>query len=64
VTRAFCAWIFEQGLAARLVIDPDLKNTRAIRAYEKAGFVALGIVGDEKDTLLMEMTRDAFEVRR
>jgi aminoglycoside 6'-N-acetyltransferase len=25
----------------RLIIDPDLENARAIRAYEKAGFVAL-----------------------
>ena len=31
--------LFEEG-APRVVIDPDPKNLRAIRAYEKAGFRA------------------------
>ena len=29
--------------ATQVVIDPDIKNTRAIRAYEKAGFIQSSI---------------------
>lgn len=39
IIAALAALLFEEG-AARLVIDPDPGNARAIRAYEKAGFVA------------------------
>lgn len=38
--RAFCDRLFEQG-SVRIVTDPDPRNTRAIHAYTKAGFVAL-----------------------
>jgi aminoglycoside 6'-N-acetyltransferase len=34
---AFTAHLFAQG-APRIIIDPDPDNTRAIRAYTKAGF--------------------------
>ncbi len=35
--RVFCDKLFSQG-ASRIIIDPDAANTRALRAYEKAGF--------------------------
>ena len=38
--RAFVARLFAAG-APRVVTDPDPRNARAIRAYEKAGFVRL-----------------------
>ena len=41
IIRQFCRQLFEEG-APRIVIDPDPKNARAIRAYEKAGFKAIG----------------------
>jgi aminoglycoside 6'-N-acetyltransferase len=37
--RQFVAQLFAEG-APRVIIDPDPANTRAIRAYEKAGFRA------------------------
>jgi len=39
LTRAFVALLFAAG-APRVITDPDPANTRAIRAYEKAGFRA------------------------
>lgn len=37
IIAQFAAQLFAEG-APRLVIDPDPGNTRAIRAYERAGF--------------------------
>ncbi len=43
--RRFVEARFDEGYT-RIVTDPDPANARAIRAYEKAGFTALG----ERDT--------------
>ena len=40
-----------------LVIDPDPENTRAIRAYEKAGFAGAGIRIDGEGRPVRVMTR-------
>jgi aminoglycoside 6'-N-acetyltransferase len=51
-----CALLFDAG-APRVVTDPDPSNVRAVRAYEKAGFVAL----DERVTVdgpVVLMARD------
>jgi aminoglycoside 6'-N-acetyltransferase len=42
----------------RVLTDPDPANARAIRAYEKAGFRAEGVV-DTPDGLSLLMVRDA-----
>jgi len=54
--RAFCAMLFAQGVP-RLIIDPDASNLRAVRAYEKAGFVRFDQFTnpDGSITLLMDM---------
>ncbi|GAA2855399.1 aminoglycoside 6'-N-acetyltransferase [Aminobacter niigataensis] len=39
ILRQFVEELFEEGVP-RVIIDPDPSNKRAIRAYEKAGFVA------------------------
>lgn len=39
ILRQFVAELFEEGVP-RVIIDPDPANAAAIRAYEKAGFVA------------------------
>lgn len=54
--RAFCKKLFAEG-APRLLIDPDAENLRAVRAYEKAGFVRFNHFTnpDGAVTLLMEM---------
>ena len=44
--------------APRVVTDPDPENTRALRAYEKAGFVRVGMV-DTPDGPSLLMVRDA-----
>ena len=38
VVRALSTWLFEARGAQRIVIDPQVRNVRAIRAYERAGF--------------------------
>lgn len=39
IVKAFTDYIFTHFKAKKIVIDPDVKNIRAIRCYEKAGFV-------------------------
>ncbi len=55
----FVELLFEEG-TPRVIIDPDPTNTRAIRAYEKAGFRAF----DERTSIFgpaLMMARDAYE---
>lgn len=52
--RTFAEWLAQQGHRT-IVIDPDTTNTRAVRAYEKAGFRAIPhLLGRTGDTLLMQ----------
>jgi aminoglycoside 6'-N-acetyltransferase len=57
ILRQFVDALFEEG-APRVVIDPDPANGRAIRAYEKAGFVAFDTRTSTYGPALM-MARDA-----
>lgn len=57
IVRQFTDLLFEEG-CPRVVIDPHPNNLRAIRAYEKAGFVAF----DTRTTIYgpaLMMARDA-----
>lgn len=55
IIRAFAQKLFSEGIA-RLTIDPDPANSRAIRAYEKAGFVPFDeSYKDSHSVILMEM---------
>jgi aminoglycoside 6'-N-acetyltransferase len=55
IVKQFAAKLFSEG-ATRLIIDPDVTNLRAIRCYEKAGFVPYDqYKTDEGTDLLMEM---------
>ena len=51
ILKHFAAKLFAEG-AIRLVIDPDLRNERAIAAYMKAGFMPYG---EADGSLLMEL---------
>lgn len=42
----------------RLVIDPDERNVRARRAYEKAGFVAAGMLDGGEGNRRLILTRE------
>jgi len=54
VLRAFADSLLRQGHQT-IIIDPDPSNTRAVRAYEKAGFHAIPrLVGRTGDTLIMQ----------
>lgn len=56
VLRAFTKKLFAEGRKL-IVIDPDEDNHRAVRAYEKAGFVAYDRVETEKGvTMMMRIT--------
>ena len=52
--RQFAERLTRQGYRT-IVIDPDPENTRAVRAYEKAGFRAIPrLLGRTGDTLIMQ----------
>jgi aminoglycoside 6'-N-acetyltransferase len=55
--RVFIEDLLANG-TPRVVTDPDPKNARAIRAYEKAGFVR-GREVDTPDGTALLMVRDA-----
>lgn len=55
ILRRFCNKLRDEG-ARHIVIDPDPDNTRAVRAYEKAGFVPVREYKEsEGRVLLMEL---------
>ncbi|WP_378946388.1 GNAT family N-acetyltransferase [Mesorhizobium sp. ANAO-SY3R2] len=59
ILRQFVEELFEEG-ALRVIIDPDPRNKRAIRAYEKAGFRPIGERHSEYGPALL-MAVDAEE---
>lgn len=56
---AFVVMLFEEG-CPRVIIDPDPSNEAAVRAYEKAGFIAFDTRTSEYGPALM-MARNATE---
>jgi aminoglycoside 6'-N-acetyltransferase len=60
VLRAFLTMLFDMGCQT-IIIDPDEANHRAVRAYEKAGFVAYDRYEDVSGvTQLMRITPERF----
>jgi RimJ/RimL family protein N-acetyltransferase len=58
MVKAFVARLFADPGVTRIQTDPDPRNARAIRCYEKAGFRAVGQVQTPDGTaLLMVCTR-------
>jgi RimJ/RimL family protein N-acetyltransferase len=58
MVRAFVDRLFEDPQVTQVQIDPSPDNARAIRSYEKAGFVAGGeVVTPDGPALLMLRTR-------
>ena len=54
VLRAFAQRLVGQGHRS-IIIDPDPSNTRAVRAYQKAGFRPIpALLGRTGDTLIMQ----------
>lgn len=57
MVRAFVERLFEDAAVTRIQTDPDPRNARAIRCYEKAGFRAVRDV-DTPDGRALLMIRD------
>lgn len=58
MVRAFCARLFADPNVSAIQLDPDPANGRAIRCYEKAGFVRMGLVDTpDGQALLMRCER-------
>lgn len=54
----FVGQLFENQAVREIITDPDPRNTRAIRVYEKVGFVRVGeIKTPGGDALLMRLVR-------
>lgn len=61
IISEFCKKLFSDG-ANRLLIDPDAKNERAIRAYAKVGFTTYDEYWNTNGgTILMDLTPDKLE---
>ena len=68
--RTLARHLFEERGHHRLTIDPAVANDRAIRAYERVGFRAVGIMrayergpdGQWHDGLLMDLLRDELRL--
>ena len=66
VVRLLARWLIEVRGHHRLVIDPAADNQRAIRCYERVGFLPIGIArkrertqeGTWRDSLLMDLLAD------
>ncbi len=66
--RLLAGYLFEERGHHRLTIDPAAENAGAIRAYERVGFRAVGILrkyergpdGVWRDGLLMDMLEEEF----
>lgn len=55
--------VFAEPSVTSCIIDPDVRNTSAIRAYEKAGFRFVRVVEDDGEgnqNHLMELTREGL----
>jgi AacA4 family aminoglycoside N(6')-acetyltransferase len=62
LVHALVELLFAQPEVTRVQTDPDPRNLRAIRCYEKAGFVRLRtITTPDGPALYMAQTRQAFE---
>ncbi len=58
MVNAFCEWLFEDPTVSAIQLDPDPGNGRAIRCYEKAGFIRVGVVTTpDGQALLMRRPR-------
>ncbi|MTD31348.1 GNAT family N-acetyltransferase [Planomicrobium sp. YIM 101495] len=59
MVKAFAELIFTEKRADAIVMDPEVRNLRAIRCYEKCGFRKLKEI-DEGTKWLMELRREKF----
>lgn len=63
--RALVRLLFEDPAVTRIQTDPSPDNHRAIRCYQKAGFVPRGVVGTpDGPALYMDLGREAYEATR
>ncbi|MGN0907559.1 MAG: GNAT family N-acetyltransferase [Bullifex sp.] len=59
VTNETCSFAFDVLKLEKLTLDVFAFNPRAIRTYEKTGFVKTGCIEDD-DLILMELTKENF----
>lgn len=68
--RLVCRFLFDDRGHHRVVIDPAVDNTRAIRAYEKVGFRKVGVMreyerrldGKFHDGILMDLLKSDLPI--
>ncbi len=59
MVKSFVALLFNKPNIKRVIVDPDPKNARAIRCYEKAGFRKIGLCETVDGIVeLMEITKE------
>lgn len=64
IIHLFVSKLFENPKVQEVITDPDPKNGRAIRAYEKVGFKKVGpITTPGGDAMLMRVSRDELNIQ-
>lgn len=65
LVRALVGHLFSDPAVTRIQTDPSPDNHRAIRCYEKAGFVQHGVITTpDGPAMYMVQTREAYEAAR
>lgn len=65
LVRALVSHVFSDPSVTKIQTDPSPDNPRAIRCYEKAGFVQHGLITTpDGPAVYMVQTREAFEAAR
>jgi aminoglycoside 6'-N-acetyltransferase len=70
VVKSLISYLFENENADIILIDPQTWNERAIRCYEKSGFIPMLIIknremhdGEYKDSLIMSISIDDWKIK-
>ena len=65
LVRALVSHLFSDPAVTRIQTDPSPDNHRAIRCYEKAGFIRHGVITTpDGPAMYMVQTREAHEAAR
>ncbi|MBS1988533.1 acetyltransferase [Candidatus Dependentiae bacterium] len=57
IVKDFVDLLFKKPNIKRIIVDPDPKNTRAIRCYEKVGFRKIGLHQTANGTVELKMVK-------
>ena len=54
ILNKMTGYLFQEKKAGKIILDPEQDNKRAIRCYEKAGFIVKGRIGEHQLLMVLE----------